>query len=791
MCLSLFFAICFFAQDGFAVNLSTKKKAIESDDTPWEITADSLSYNEKEGTYLAQNNVIIKKASQALYTEHAVFNTKTGMARVSGGVRIETDGDIMTGKEGTFNLNTQTGEIIDGNLFMKANHYYISGSQMQKTGENTYKIDDCTITTCDGEHPDWTITGSEVKVTIEGYGTVKHSAFRIRDLPIIYIPYMIFPAKTKRQTGLLPPKLGYSTLNGAEVQVPFYWAISDQTDATFYQRYMTKRGYMQGLEFRYAESKNSKGILDFDILSDKEDPKNMGDKDALNISPYERTNQTRYWLRGRSDQDLPLGLVARLDGDFVSDQDYLREFEEKLFGFGTRSNLQEESNRPVQEKRSPTRRSALRLSRDGESYALQGIAAYYQQVEDPETKNQMEQPMGGLNFTLLPEQFSGWPVFFNLETDYNYVWSDNADRGHGISFTPQVNFPFWLGPYVEFEPSFRYTYNSQWVDNNQGDKDRQYQSLYEASTRLGANAEKIYDVSWGNAKKLRHKVSPTFYYTYQGYHDGGEETPWYNPIDQEDYGSLWSLAFDEDEENRDKNRITFALENFLDARIEDGKGNVTYSQWIVFRLNQGYDISEPNDDNEPLTPLTAELIVTPFPSLDLRGSTGWDHYENTFSRTTLSPFPERHFRYYQGGELTALPRYGGALREGPGRLLRNQGERRHHRYRYYQGMVLGFRSDGQHRCLDQHQFPHFHKSPWLTEDFRWALRFRGKLYWLEDKAALNVEQNISSAGWLGYQGQCWGIKLGAGKEASAATPPLSWPFAWWERLGAGGSAGSW
>jgi LPS-assembly protein len=107
-------------------------------------------------------------------------------------VRIETDGDVITGKEGTFNLNTQTGEIIEGRLFIKANHYYLSGSQMQKTGENTYVINNCTITTCDGDNPDWTITGSEVKVTIEGYGTVKHSAFRIRDLPFIYMSRTCF-----------------------------------------------------------------------------------------------------------------------------------------------------------------------------------------------------------------------------------------------------------------------------------------------------------------------------------------------------------------------------------------------------------------------------------------------------------------------------------------------------------------------------------------------------------------------------------------------------------------------
>ncbi len=741
ICLTLLLIAPFTLSLSHAVDFSTKKDDIEKDDTPWEITAESLSYNDKKGTYHAEKNVVIRKTHQALYTQSAVFNTKTGIATVSGGFRIETDGDIITGKEGTFDLNMQTGDIVDGRLFLKANHYYLSGSRMQKTGENTYVIQDCTMTTCDGTNPDWTITGSEVKVTIEGYGTVKHSAFRIKDLPVIYIPYMFFPAKTKRQTGLLPPKLGYSTLNGAEVQLPFFWAISDRTDATLYSRYMTRRGYMQGVEFRYIESPSSKGILEFDILSDKQSEKNLNDEDARDISPYARTNQTRYWIRGRADQDLPGDVLARLDGDFVSDQDYLREFEEKLYGFDVRSNLQEESKRPVQEKRSPTRRSALRLSRDGDSYALQGIASYYQQVEDPAINDQMEQPVGGVYFDLLQQQIKEWPVFFNFESDYDYIWSDESNRGHNIILSPQLNFPFWLGPYVEFEPSFRYTYNGQWVADDQGEKTHQYQTLYEANARLGTNAEKFFDTSWGDATKLRHKVSPTLYYTYQGYNDNGESTPWYSPIEQDDYGTPWYLTFTEDEENEDRNRVTFSLENFLDARIEDKKGHVSYNQWAVFRLNQGYDIEKATDEGEdqPFTPLTAELIVTPFPALDLRGSTGWDHYEGTFTQTTLS------------GELT-VQRYGG-------------------RHDYYE-------INYQHYTYEDNNQTNLNFR--TNINLAYGFSVGGSL-----QRDLEVEKNISSAGWLGYEGQCWGVKLGAGKESGDTT------FIVAIRLVGLGSAGSW
>jgi hypothetical protein len=110
-------------------------------------------------------------------------------------------------------------------------------------------------------------------------------------------------------------------------------------------------------------------------------------------------------------------------------------------------------------------------------------------------------------------------------------------------------------------------------------KVNQYQTLYEASARLGTNAEKFFDTSWGNATKLRHKISPTIYYTYQGYHNDGEETPWYSPIEQDDYGTPWYLTSSQDEKNQDRNRVTFSLENFLDAKMEDKKG--------MFRITSG------------------------------------------------------------------------------------------------------------------------------------------------------------------------------------------------------------
>jgi len=206
-------------------------------------------------------------------------------------------------------------------------------------------------------------------------------------------------------------------------------------------------------------------------------------------------------------------------------------------------------------------------------------------------------------------------------------------------------------------------------------------------------------------------------------------------------GHPGTSTFNQSERNQDRNRVAFSLENFLDARMEDGKGNVAYNQWAIFRLNQGYDFQEATEDGEntPLTPLTAELIVTPFPTLDLRGSTGWDHYENTFTQTTLS------------GEFT-VNRYGG-------------------RHDYYEINYQYYRY-GEN---DQANI-NFRTNINLAYGFSWADRFKGiwklkRIFPAPDGSA--TRGNAGASDWA--------------PEKRAATPPLSWPFAWWDW----GSAGSW
>jgi len=86
---------------------------------------------------------------------------------------------------------------------------------------------------------------------------------------VLYFPYLIFPVKTTRQSGVLFPYLGYSSDKlGFDVEVPVFWAISDSTDATFYQRYMTRGGTNRGRSSGIF-SPDTFGTFYADYLDDK------------------------------------------------------------------------------------------------------------------------------------------------------------------------------------------------------------------------------------------------------------------------------------------------------------------------------------------------------------------------------------------------------------------------------------------------------------------------------------------------------------------------------------------
>ena len=666
---------------------------------PWHIEADRISKLPGDNLYMAEGKVIITRENQTLEADRIIYDIESTVINAEGNIRLLTPEDILTCDSAVFNLKEKTGTILNGELFLKTNHFYIQGKEISKTGPETYILSHCRITSCDGDPPDWSITGSEVKLKIEGYATIKNAAFRIRHVPLLFFPYIIFPAKIKRQTGLLPPSIGYSQLNGVDFELPFFWDTSEQTDLTFYERYMSERGIKHGLEFRYINGNESKGAFLFDIISDKKGEKDLYNKDEVSISPYERANETRYWLRGRSDQHLGLGIDAKLDVDIVSDYDYLREFKDISLGYDFRVKLDRAFGRPLDEIRSPLRRSSLLITKNFQDYSLQASSSFYQRPEDIED-DKTSQPIALLGLSVPSRRILNLPVFFSIDSDGGYIYSDEGQKGQRLSINPSIKYPFWHFDYLEIEPFFKYFLTYQWLDEYEGLKGEQTRDSYEVGLRMATTLEKIFNVETGSVKGVKHKFQPSLTYTFRPYKDEDKYKAWYEAID------LLERT----------NTISLSLDNYFNTRRVDKKGRATYSQGARFVIAQDYDLDEAKgrieqgERKKPFDPLRVSLSLTPYPSLDLSATLNWDHYEHTISSSSVS--------------LDV------ALQRG-------------NKKQDYYGLDFIYTKDSV-------------KS--LNYQFGINLAY-GFSIGAERKRDFITTYDIENSYWVGYESQCWGVKL--------------------------------
>ncbi|MGD9278012.1 MAG: LPS assembly protein LptD, partial [Desulfobacterales bacterium] len=348
---------------------------------PWHIVADEIHYDDRANQYIAKGNVTITKQDRNLSADYVRFDEKNMKAFANGHVIMTVGQDILTGSRMEMDLNTETGTVYNGTIFLQENHFFIKGDKLKKVGKDSYTADKASITTCDGDRPAWKITGRNLKVTIEGYGFVKHAALWAKKIPVLYTPFLFFPAKLKRQSGLLPPQFGYSDRKGTEYIQPVYWAINQSSDATFYLDYMAHRGEKLGLEYRYVLDERSKGTLMYDFFNDEK--VDDGSFDSSEKWGYEddnflRPNSSRYWFRMKHDQALPFDFSARLDLDIVSDQDYLLEFKDGLTGFKqTDSYFLETFGRDLDDNDDPVRTNSLNLNRIWPAYSLNAEVLWY------------------------------------------------------------------------------------------------------------------------------------------------------------------------------------------------------------------------------------------------------------------------------------------------------------------------------------------------------------------------------------------------------------------------------
>ncbi|MFZ5565234.1 MAG: LPS-assembly protein LptD, partial [Thermodesulfobacteriota bacterium] len=425
-------------------------------ETPWQIEADAITYDKTAQVYVAVGDVVITKEGKRLSADCVRFDQNGQRLFADGNVTMSAGSDILTGNHMDMDMAAETGTISGGTLFLADRHFYIIGDTIRKTGPDTYTADRVSFSSCEPGSPDWQITGRDLNLTVEGYGSLHHAAFWAGPAPLVYTPYLFFPVKIRRQTGFLVPQVQYSERKWEEIIQPFFWVISDSADMTFYAHHMGRRGEKLGFEYRQVFDAASKTTAMFDFMEDRKVNTVAGDEYGYDHDRWLRPNTDRYWFRMKQDNLLGAGVLAKLDIDFVSDQDYLLEFEDGYTGFDAADRYFAETfGRDLDDADDPVRTNIFNLQK---SWARHSLNTSFRWEDDVikrrwDLEDDTVQRLPVVSFDATKQKIGVTPFFYELNSEYLYGYTEDSLRGHRADMHPRIALPGRFKNFFSFEPS--------------------------------------------------------------------------------------------------------------------------------------------------------------------------------------------------------------------------------------------------------------------------------------------------------------------------------------------------
>ncbi len=574
-------------------------------DSPVQLSADKLTFQYEKNTYIAHGNVTVAQGNIRLRADSIEYNGNTGDLTAKGRVIVRMGGDVVEAERITINLKNATGVMVNGKLLLTRHNIYLEGKRLEKTGESTYRVEQGSFTTCNGTTPDWRITGKNLDVSIEGYGRLRHGFFYVRDIPILYVPWLIYPAKRKRQTGFLMPTLANSSLRGLDVRFPFFLNITPSVDATLVPRICTNRALQGGLEFRYFPYEDFQGRFYGEYTYDW--------KYGEQVNPKNH----RFFVTWRHDQDLNAHLRVKANVSWVSDRDYF-EFWGGRFDKRLRIRYLESNGIAY---------------RQFTNYLLLAEARHFDNL-DLQNNDYTIQNIPIINSSAFMQKIPYTPLYFSSNVNFSHFYAPIKHKqwfGSRLRMDTRLSLPITLGRYLKFEPSTTYFPKAYAADYYERDKsiasvNSIRTDLYQVNADVFTDLYSIFDGSWLGFQRIRQSLRPRVQWTYRPF-AANQKYPFFDETDRLDRAALLTAEF--------RQTLTGKM------------GKDDYLDFMTFNISQGYDFDlsrsavEPLDNRSPLsdygwTSTLAELTFKPHTLVDLTAQAEYNPVLNRAKRYSVN-----------------------------------------------------------------------------------------------------------------------------------------------------------
>lgn len=472
------------------------------------INADRMGQNLSDGLYTAEGNVVVLQHGLNLTADKIDYTPETHILQAIGSVVLSKESTVLKGEKLTLNMDTGIAEMDRTLLTIPGSSMAITSEKLVRINESEFTATSTELTTCDMPDPSWKFGADSLKANLSGYATGRNVIFYVKNIPVLYIPWIAFPIVMEKKSGLLFPQFGYSKKRGAEVDLPLYWVISPSQDIQFDLDIMSRRGVGTGVDYRYIRTRQSGGgITPYFIYDQVED-------------------RWRWQLTQKHKEIFSNDANLRIDVNAVGDRTFFNDFGEKSGDYNRQSI-----------------NTTINTLKTWQNYAL---TSFFQYSEDLYATNNRTtvQKLPSIGVAGVRQAIFSLPLYFDIDGSLDNLYRETAAIGQRLHLYPRVTLLPFASSFLK-TTLFAGTHIRGYATDNRNSDSRINSTtgdlLPEAGARFSTSLTRVYDTDILTLKKIRHEIIPEISYGFAPAKDQ-QQLPLYDYTDRFIHKNMISLS---------------------------------------------------------------------------------------------------------------------------------------------------------------------------------------------------------------------------------------------------------
>jgi LPS-assembly protein len=299
-----------------------------------------------EGESTVKGHVQVKHQDKIITADTAHIYRKQGKVvriKLLGNLQFEEPNYRITATSADMDVQKFSGRLdnVVYRLFLKSDNEEQASTNgilaawgqacfIDRDEKGNLTLENLTYSTCPPNNMTWKLKANKLLLQKkESKGTAESATLYLKDTPILYLPYISFPLDDKRKSGFLASELAFTSQNGFDYKLPYYFNIAPNMDVTLFPHYFSRRGWMLGGEARYLHGWGI-GSLEAHYLHNDREFRAFKQTNSWQAPQLLGLKDNRYSFKWENETNLSDEINIQVDYEKVSDDYYLQDFNNNL-----------------------------------------------------------------------------------------------------------------------------------------------------------------------------------------------------------------------------------------------------------------------------------------------------------------------------------------------------------------------------------------------------------------------------------------------------------------------------